>query len=226
MLPHYIENPDESLWEQLPEWTEDSFAGILANVLAGRISNRFDLGGPNFTVDAACASSLAAIYLGCRELAAQTSDMMIVGGCDTVQNPFAYLCFSKSGALSPRGRSRAFDASADGIVISEGLAAVVLKRRDDAERDGDRIYAVIQRRGRCLRRAQQGPDRPTPGGPDAHTSGGHTPRLGLAPKASICSKPMARARLSEMRPNARPWPSSWLNAVRPRSLPPSAASSR
>ncbi len=144
LLPHYFENPGALLWDQLPEWTEDSFAGILANVLAGRISNRFDLGGPNFTVDAACASSLAAVYLGCRELAAGTSDMMIVGGCDTVQNPFAYLCFSKSGALSPRGRSRAFDASADGIVISEGLAAVVLKRLADAERDGDRIYAVIR----------------------------------------------------------------------------------
>jgi acyl transferase domain-containing protein/NAD(P)H-dependent flavin oxidoreductase YrpB (nitropropane dioxygenase family)/NAD(P)-dependent dehydrogenase (short-subunit alcohol dehydrogenase family) len=143
-LPQLFANPDAALWEQLPEWTEDSFAGILPNVIAGRVCNRFDFGGANFTVDAACASSLAAIYLACRSLADGTSDMVITGGCDVVQNAFAYLCFSKSGALSPHGRSRAFDAGADGIAISEGLAAVVLKRLADAERDGDRIYAVIR----------------------------------------------------------------------------------
>lgn len=144
MLPHYIDTPNEEILSALPEWTEDSFAGILPNVVAGRVANRFDLGGPNFTVDAACASSLAAIYLACRELADGAADMMITGGCDTMQNPLSYLCFATAGALSPRGRSRAFDHTADGIVISEGLAALVLKRREDAERDGDRIYAVIR----------------------------------------------------------------------------------
>ncbi len=143
-LPHHFAHVDESLLGELPEWTEDSFAGILLNVIAGRVSNRFDLGGVNFTVDAACASSLAAVYLACRELADGTSDMVITGGCDTVQNPFGYLCFATAGALSPRGRSHTFDQSADGIAISEGLAAVVLKRVADAERDGDRIYAVIR----------------------------------------------------------------------------------
>ena len=61
-----------------------------------------------------------------------------------MQGPFGYLCFSKTQALSPRGRCRAFDASADGIVISEGIAMLALKRLADAERDGDRIYAVIK----------------------------------------------------------------------------------
>jgi len=144
MLPQFIENPDETLYSQLPEWTEDSFAGILLNVVAGRASNRFDFGGANFTVDAACASSLAALYLACRELSEGSADMVVAGGCDTVQNPLGYLCFAKAGALSPRGRSRAFDASADGIAISEGHAAIVLKRREDAERNGDHIYAVIR----------------------------------------------------------------------------------
>ncbi|MBX7165577.1 MAG: SDR family NAD(P)-dependent oxidoreductase [Pirellulales bacterium] len=143
-IPGLIENPDERLWSQLPEWTEDSFAGILLNVVAGRISNRFDFGGVNFTVDAACASSLSAVYLACRELADGTSDLVITGGCDTLQSPFTYLCFAKAGALSPRGKSRTFDSTSDGIAISEGLAAVCLKRRADAERDGDRIYAVIR----------------------------------------------------------------------------------
>src|SRR5205814_7463972 len=66
------------------------------------------------------------------------------GGVDAIQNPFAFLCFSKTHALSPSGRCRTFDHEADGIAISEGFAAVVLKRLEDAERDGDRIYAVIR----------------------------------------------------------------------------------
>ena len=118
----------------LPEWTEDSFPGFLLNVAAGRVANRFDLGGSNYTVDAACGSSLAAAAAAVRELETGAADMVILGGVDTVQNPFTYLAFSKTLALSPRGRCRPFDASADGIVISEGVAAMVLKRRADAER--------------------------------------------------------------------------------------------
>ncbi len=143
-LPMFVTDLTEETLRRLPEWTEDSFAGILLNVAAGRVANRFDLGGSNYTVDAACASSLAAIYLAAKELETGTSDMVIVGGTDTVQNPFGYLCFSKTKALSPTGRCRTFDQKADGIVISEGLAIVVLKRLADAERDGDRIYAVLK----------------------------------------------------------------------------------
>ena len=128
----------------MPEWTEDSFPGFLLNVTAGRIANRLDLGGANYTVDAACGSSLAALNVAVRELRTGASDMVVLGGVDTVQNPFTYLAFSKTQAFSPRGRCRPFDAGADGIVISEGVAAVILKRLADAERDGDRIYAVIQ----------------------------------------------------------------------------------
>ncbi|MFH0340929.1 MAG: SDR family NAD(P)-dependent oxidoreductase [Chromatiales bacterium] len=143
-LPALMGSVPEDLLSKLPEWTEDSFAGILLNVAAGRVANRFDLGGVSYTVDAACASSLAAVHLAVRELEAGASDMVIVGGVDTVQNPFGYLCFSKTHALSPSGRCRTFDASADGIAISEGLAVLVLKRLTDAETDGDRIYAVIK----------------------------------------------------------------------------------
>jgi acyl transferase domain-containing protein/NAD(P)H-dependent flavin oxidoreductase YrpB (nitropropane dioxygenase family)/NAD(P)-dependent dehydrogenase (short-subunit alcohol dehydrogenase family) len=134
----------EQLFEHLPEWTEDSFAGILMNVAAGRIANRLDFGGTNYTVDAACASSLSAIGLAARELQMGTSDMVLAGGVDAIQNPFAYLCFAKTHALSPAGHCRPFDAAADGIAISEGFATIVLKRLADAERDGDRIYAVIR----------------------------------------------------------------------------------
>lgn len=143
-LQQFISNPPEELLKELPEWTEDSFPGLLLNVAAGRVANRFDLGGVNFTVDAACASSLAAVYLGARELASHASDMVIVGGVDTAQSPFGYLCFAKAQALSSRGRCRTFDESADGIAISEGISMMVLKRLEDAERDGDRVYAVIK----------------------------------------------------------------------------------
>jgi acyl transferase domain-containing protein/NAD(P)H-dependent flavin oxidoreductase YrpB (nitropropane dioxygenase family)/NAD(P)-dependent dehydrogenase (short-subunit alcohol dehydrogenase family)/acyl carrier protein len=128
----------------LPEWTEDSFPGILLNVAAGRVSNRFNLGGPNMAIDAACGSSLAALYAGVRELCDGTSDVAVVMGADAVQTPYAYVAFSKTHALSPRGRCRPFDASADGIALAEGIGVAVLKRLKDAERDGDRIYAVIK----------------------------------------------------------------------------------
>ena len=71
-----------------------------------------------------------------------TSDMVIVGGADTIQSPFAFLCFSKTFALSASGQCRPFDEKADGIAISEGIGILILKRMPDAERDGDRIYGV------------------------------------------------------------------------------------
>ncbi|MBI5444524.1 MAG: nitronate monooxygenase, partial [Deltaproteobacteria bacterium] len=135
LLPGLVGEAGPGVLDRLPAWTEDSFPGLLPNVIAGRISNRFDLGGANYTIDAACASSLAALQAACRELSDGSSDLAIAGAADTVQNPFSYLAFSKTKALSPRGRCRPFDRGADGIVISEGLAAVVLKRLSDAERD-------------------------------------------------------------------------------------------
>jgi len=144
VLPAGGKQAIESCQGLLPEWTEDSFPGFLLNVTAGRIANRLNLGGANYTVDAACGSSLAAAAVAVRELETGGADMVILGGVDTVQNPFTYLAFSKTQAFSPRGRCRPFDSGADGIVISEGVAAVVLKRLADAERDGDRIYAVIK----------------------------------------------------------------------------------
>ncbi len=143
-LPLYYNGNSDNALKRLPEWTEDSFPGILMNVLAGRVANRFNLGGVNHTVDAACASSLAALYDGVKELETGNSDMVITGGVDAGQSPFTYLCFSKTHALSPRGLCQVFDEKADGTVISEGLAVVILKRLSDAERDGDRIYAVIK----------------------------------------------------------------------------------
>ena len=125
-------------------WQEASFPGLLGNVVAGRISKQFDLGGTNCVVDAACASSLSAINLAGLELATGRSDMVVTGGVDTFNDIFMYMCFSKTPALSPSGDARPFDAKGDGTTLGEGLGMVVLKRLADAERDGDRIYAVIR----------------------------------------------------------------------------------
>ena len=163
-LPRFQGNLPDAVSERLPEWTEDTFAGILPNVIAGRIANRLNFGGVNFTTDAACASSMAAIYQGISELAAGRSNFVLAGGVDTVQGPFGYMCFSKTQALSPQGRCRTFDTSADGIVISEGIAMVAMKRLKDAERDGDRIYAVIKGIGGSSDGRAKGLSAPEPAG--------------------------------------------------------------
>jgi len=128
-------------------WQENSFPGLLGNVAAGRIANRLDLRGTNCVVDAACASSLGAVNLAMLELAAGRCDLAVTGGIDTFNDIFMYMCFSKTPALSPSGDARPFDADADGTILGEGVGVLVLKRWDDARRDGDRIYAVIRSMG-------------------------------------------------------------------------------
>ncbi len=125
-------------------WQESSFPGLLGNVVAGRICNRLNLGGTNCVVDAACASSLGAVHLGVMELVAGKSNMVVTGGVDTINDIFMHMCFSKTGVLSHTGDARPFAADADGTVLGEGIGILVLKRLQDAERDGDRIYAVIR----------------------------------------------------------------------------------
>ncbi|GIF63897.1 hypothetical protein Ais01nite_19320 [Asanoa ishikariensis] len=130
--------------EQYVPWQEDSFPGLLSNVVAGRIANRLDLHGTSCTVDAACASSLAAVSAAVNELALGTADLVVTGGVDATNNPLMYVCFSKTPALSPTGDARPFSDDADGTLLGEGLAMLALKRLDTAERDGDRVYAVIR----------------------------------------------------------------------------------
>ncbi len=132
------------LEEALPEWTEDSFPGFLPNVLSGRIANRLNLCGPNFTVDAACGGSFAALQTAVNQLRLGEVDLMLVGAVDLSNNPLGYMSFSKTQALSPGGQSRPYEDSSDGIGLGEAVLTVMLKRRSDAERDGDHIYAVIK----------------------------------------------------------------------------------
>ncbi len=125
-------------------WQENSFPGLLGNVVAGRIANRLDLHGTNCVVDAACASSLSALHLGAMELATGKSDMVVTGGIDSLNDIFMFMCFSKTQALSPTGNARPFDRDADGTVIGEGSGVLVMKRLSDAERDGDTIHALLK----------------------------------------------------------------------------------
>ena len=134
------------LRERIPEITEDSMPGELANVMAGRIANLFNFHGPNYVVDAACASAMAAITAACEGLEEHDYDAVITGGIDRNMGASTFVKFCKIGALSATG-TRPYADGADGFVMGEGAALFLLKRLEDAERDGDRIYAVLRGMG-------------------------------------------------------------------------------
>jgi acyl transferase domain-containing protein/NAD(P)-dependent dehydrogenase (short-subunit alcohol dehydrogenase family) len=139
-----IDDAVQRIGDAYVPWQENSFPGLLGNVVAGRISKHFNFGGTNCVCDAACGSSLSALNLAALELATGQSDMVVTGGIDTFNDIFMYTCFSKTPALSPSGHARPFDADGDGTTLGEGLGILVLKRLADAERDGDKIYAVVK----------------------------------------------------------------------------------
>ncbi|MFO0728876.1 MAG: SDR family NAD(P)-dependent oxidoreductase [Myxococcota bacterium] len=130
--------------ESFVPWTESTFPGLLGNVIAGRIAHRLDTGGTNAVTDAACASSFAALSMGIDELRLGRAELVLTGGVDTLNDVFMHMCFSKTPALSPSGRCRPFDREGDGTLLGEGIGMVALKRRVDAERDGNKIYALIR----------------------------------------------------------------------------------
>lgn len=141
--PRKIEEIHKRRSDYSTNWDENSLPGLLQNVIAGRIANRFDLHGTNCVMDAACASTFSAIHLGIKELIFGDSDMVVTGGVQTLA-PLTYICFCKTPTLSPCGESRPFDDSADGMMLGEGIAMFALRRLADAERDGNEIYAVIK----------------------------------------------------------------------------------
>jgi acyl transferase domain-containing protein/acyl carrier protein len=128
---------------RLPDVTEDTMPGELSNCIAGRVANLFNLRGANFVTDAACASALAAMSAAVDGLVAGHFDAVLTGGVDRNMGPTSFVKFCKIGALSATG-SRPYADGADGFVMGEGAAFFLLKRLADAERDGDRIYAVIR----------------------------------------------------------------------------------
>jgi acyl transferase domain-containing protein/NAD(P)-dependent dehydrogenase (short-subunit alcohol dehydrogenase family) len=147
----------------LPEITEDSMPGELANCIAGRIANMFNFHGPNYVVDAACASAMAAISSAVEGLIEMDFDAVITGGIDRNMGAPTFVKFCKIGALSATG-TRPYAQGADGFVMGEGAALFLLKRLADAERDGDKIYAVLRGIGGSSDGKGKGITAPNPAG--------------------------------------------------------------
>lgn len=123
-----------------PYWCTGNASSITAN----RLSYVMDFRGPSMAIDTACSSSLVAVHLACRSLRAGECDLALTGGVNLILSPDVSISFARAGGLASDGRCKAFDAKADGIVRSEGVGLVALKRLRDAEADGDNIYAVIR----------------------------------------------------------------------------------
>lgn len=117
---------------------------LVSSIATGRICNRLNFMGANYTVDAACASSLIAVERGIQDLRAGKCEMAVVGGIEPTMPPLGLLLFCQINALSRQGKIRPFDKDAGGTLLGEGVGMVILKRRSDAERDGDRIYALLK----------------------------------------------------------------------------------
>ncbi|MCX4748871.1 SDR family NAD(P)-dependent oxidoreductase [Kitasatospora sp. NBC_01287] len=117
--------------------------GTALNAAAGRISYLLGANGPALAVDTACSSSLVALHLAVRSLRSGESDRALAGGVNVIADPSCSVAVSRAHMLSPEGRCKTFSAEADGFVRSEGCGVLVLKRLSDAERDGDRVLAVI-----------------------------------------------------------------------------------
>ncbi|MCK5774007.1 MAG: acyltransferase domain-containing protein, partial [Thermoplasmata archaeon] len=122
---------------------EDTMPGSLPNIASGRVANVFGFSGPNFITDAACASTLAAISTARDNLILGRMDICVSGGTDSSMTTQGFIEFCKIGALTPDG-SRPFSKGANGFLMGEGSGILILKRLDDAVRDGDRIYAIIK----------------------------------------------------------------------------------
>ena len=128
----------------LPAMSPETIPGLVPNIICGRVMNRFDLMGSSYTVDAACASSLVALANGVHDLRAGRCDVAVVGGVQVSTPALIYMVFCQLNAISRSGRIRPFDRRADGTLLGEGLGMLVLRRREDAERDGNRVYALVK----------------------------------------------------------------------------------
>ena len=127
--------------EAMSMWTA---TGTLSSVLAGRVSYRLGLEGPAMTVDTACSSSLTALHLACQGLRQGECDLALAGGVTVMSTPSTLVALGPDNGMAPDGRCKSFSDGADGAGWSEGCGMLVLKRRSDAERDGDEILALVR----------------------------------------------------------------------------------
>jgi acyl transferase domain-containing protein/phosphopantetheinyl transferase len=134
----------DALKGSLKPCSADTIPGVMPNIMAGRIAGRLGCKGRSMVIDAACASSLIAIEIGVRDLQSGMCDVVLAGGVHINSVAVFYQMFCGLGALSRREIISPFDDQADGTLLGDGVGIVVLKRLAEAERDGDRIYAVIK----------------------------------------------------------------------------------
>ncbi|MEU1389830.1 MULTISPECIES: beta-ketoacyl synthase N-terminal-like domain-containing protein [unclassified Nonomuraea] len=131
------------LLEDLPRIEAWTGIGAATCAVANRISYSLDLRGPSMAIDTACSASLVALHLAAQSLRLGESDVALAGGVNLLVTPGQTLTLGTAGALAPDGRSKSFDAAADGYGRGEGCGVVVLKRLSDAQRDGDRVLALV-----------------------------------------------------------------------------------
>ena len=143
----------------------DAYAafGNASNFAAGRLAYFLGLRGPALVIDTACSSSLVAVHLACQSLRRRESDTALAAGTNLILSPENSIACSRFGMLSPQGRCKTFDASADGYVRSEGCGVAVLKRLSDALRDGDRVLALV--RGSAVNQDGASSGQTVPNGP-------------------------------------------------------------
>ncbi|MGZ9808959.1 beta-ketoacyl synthase N-terminal-like domain-containing protein [Pseudoroseicyclus sp. H15] len=191
--PAVLDKVRDALQKRLPPFNSDIAPGLVPNVMTGRIANRLDFRGPNYLIDAACSASLLAVQAGMEELRAGKSDLMLAGGVNASITGEVYMVFHQLGALSQAGHVRPFMEGGDGTLMGEGLGVLALRRLEDAEARGERIYAVLRGLGQssdgrgggllaprlegemlAIRRAREDAgsgDEPPPGLIEAHGTG-------------------------------------------------------
>ncbi|WP_460444054.1 beta-ketoacyl synthase N-terminal-like domain-containing protein, partial [Amycolatopsis cihanbeyliensis] len=140
----YVGSRSANYREYLRPLPREAIVGLNQNFIGAHLSHFFDLTGPNLVVDTACSSSLVGVHLASQSLLLGESELALAGGVDLLLDEDPYLVLSEGRALSPTGRCRTFDESADGFVPGEGAGMVLLKRLDAAQRDGDRVLAVLE----------------------------------------------------------------------------------
>jgi len=194
----------------------DAYAitGSTFSTAVGRLSYILGLQGPCMALDTACSSSLVALHLACRSLQSGESDLALAGGVNLMLSPELHICFSKLQAISPDGKCKTFDASANGYARGEGCGMVVLKRLKDAVRDGNRILALVK--GSAINQ-------------DGKTNGLAAPNgnaqqavirealadAGSSPQQWITLKRTAPARFSATLSKSKPWVQCWDRVGRP-----------
>lgn len=147
LMPAQLYQIKDTFTERLGPWGPEEALGLVPALAASRIAARLDFRGPAYTLDAACASSLVAVDQAVGELARGRCELVLAGGVHHCHDILLWSVLAQLRVLSPSQRMRPFDRAADGLLIGEGTGMVALKRLADAERDGDRIYAVIRGTG-------------------------------------------------------------------------------